>query len=309
MEWNNFYVIIIIALIFVFVIALMFIVPKLLPTGKESTYELTTISHLAPYNSQKELKRVKAWQKKNPPNTEDYVVGVSHDWHFEILAPALVENTTTLLFPDQPVPLSLMANQTLPMSKPIIYWEATMVELTRYAALGLSTKAYPSWRLPGWHTYSIAYHSYDGCVYVSNSRAAHAYGPGFKQDDVIGVGYLTQSKTVFFTKNGRNLGRAITGFKFPVYPCIGAIGKCKITVNFGQQAFRYDSANVWQAGLIRDDNLPSPPPIYGGHIRDTLVFDQPSYISLNMSPPDDLTPTDPNVSSPPPQYSRQILDT
>ncbi|ORZ19768.1 concanavalin A-like lectin/glucanase domain-containing protein [Absidia repens] len=324
MEWNNLYVIIVIALILAIIIGLMYVVPKLF-TGSDdaTTDELTADGHsstisatvlmplILQYHSKTELKRVEVWQKKYPPNTQNYALSTeSNDdpWKFEAAAdqPAIiVENDTFLVFPDDSPACSLMSNLPLPLTKPFIYFEATMIELTQMVALGLSTKPYPSWRLPGWHHHSVAYHSSTGCVYTSNPKHPKAYGPGFEKNDVIGVGYLSQSNTVFFTKNGRNLGRAITGFKFPIYPSIGAIGKTKIMVNFGQQAFRYDSANVWQGGLVNNEDLPLPPPTYGTHLRDTLLFDQPSpaHVSLSVSPHDDNDDhTAPSVPSPPPTY-------
>ncbi|SAL97758.1 hypothetical protein [Absidia glauca] len=303
MEWNNLYVIIIIALVFVLVIGLMFLLPKLL--AQESTHDHVSsgpfASLLAPYSSRKQLKQVKAWQRTHPPITDTSETTTSYDWRFETLtASATIIESDTLIFLDHAPACSLMTRSSLPLSKPIIYWEATMVELTQVAAVGLSTKPYPSWRLPGWHQHSIAYHSHNGCVSISNPSAPTPYSAGYKKDDVIGVGYLSQTNTIFFTKNGRNLGRAITGFKFPIYPIVGAIGRSKIAVNFGQQAFRYDLANEHHAGLI--DELFSPPPTYGVHLRDTLLFDQPP----PPMPDDNDTVSIPlaplSSSSPPPQY-------
>ncbi|CAO3596671.1 unnamed protein product [Absidia cylindrospora] len=222
MEWNNLYVIIVIALIMVIIIGLMYVVPKLFPgsdtssttddltTGHSSTISTTVLMPLIlQYHSKNELKRVQVWQKKYPPNTQNYALSTENNhgpWKFEPVAdlPAIiVQNDTFLVFPDDSPACSLMSNLPLPLTKPFIYFEATMIELTQVVALGLSTKPYPSWRLPGWHHHSVAYHSSNGCVYTSNPKQPRAYGPGFEKDDVIGVGYLSQSNTVFFTKNGR----------------------------------------------------------------------------------------------------------
>lgn len=170
MEWNNLYVIIIIALVFVFVIGLMFLLPKLL--AKESTIDHSGpfASLLAPYTSRKQLKRVKgkakiavmiegyskeaiyftAWQRTHPPITDTLETTASYDWRFEASTTSgtIIENDTVIFLDNAPA-CSLMTHSSLPLSKPIIYWEATMVELTQVAAVGLSTKPYPSWRLPG----------------------------------------------------------------------------------------------------------------------------------------------------------------
>jgi hypothetical protein len=102
---------------------------------------------------------------------------------------------------------SICANLPVPVQE-FAYWEVKILQQQQdetnesRVAIGLSTKPYPRWRLPGWHRHSVAYHSNNGAVYASNSVSGRSYGPSFKQGDVIGVGYLYQSGTVFFTRNG-----------------------------------------------------------------------------------------------------------
>ncbi|OAD08302.1 hypothetical protein MUCCIDRAFT_133684, partial [Mucor lusitanicus CBS 277.49] len=110
-------------------------------------------------------------------------------------------------------------------------------------AIGFATKPYPRWRIPGWHRHSIAYHSNSGTVFASDPSLGRPYGPAIKEGDVIGVGYLYQSGTVFFTRNGQNLGKASIGFKYPVHPVIGSIGPCNVSVNFGHEDFLFGAAN------------------------------------------------------------------
>ncbi|PHZ10717.1 uncharacterized protein RHIMIDRAFT_194594, partial [Rhizopus microsporus ATCC 52813] len=105
-------------------------------------------------------------------------------------------------------------------------------------AIGFATKPYPRWRLPGWHKHSVAYHSNSGAVFVSDSTYGRPYGPPIKEGDVVGVGYLYQSGTIFFTQNGKVrclsfTSKALIGFKYPIFPIIGASGPCHVSVNFG----------------------------------------------------------------------------
>lgn len=99
---------------------------------------------------------------------------------------------------------SIMTNLPVPLQE-LSYWEIKILQLHKEdkVAIGLATKPYPRWRLPGWHKHSIAYHSDSGSVYVSNSINERPYGPPIKEGDVVGIGYLYQSGTVFFTKNGQ----------------------------------------------------------------------------------------------------------
>lgn len=158
---------------------------------------------------------------------------------------------------------SIMTNLPVPLQE-LSYWEVKILQLHKEdkVAIGLATKPYPRWRLPGWHKHSIAYHSDSGSVYVSNSTNERPYGPPIKAGDVVGIGYLYQSGTVFFTKNGqvknfmkskqyrlltglfltkkkKNLGKALIGFKYPIYPIIGASGPCQMAANFGLQEFLF----------------------------------------------------------------------
>ncbi|CAG8676489.1 6945_t:CDS:2, partial [Paraglomus brasilianum] len=111
-------------------------------------------------------------------------------------------------------------------------------------AIGLATKPYPSFRLPGWNLYSVGYHSDDGRKF-NDAYGGREYGPEWgKVGDTVGCGYYPATGYVFFTKNGRNLGTAFTGIRHLWYPTIGADGPCKLEVNFGDGArpFRYNEA-------------------------------------------------------------------
>ncbi|RHZ69972.1 hypothetical protein Glove_276g93 [Diversispora epigaea] len=123
-------------------------------------------------------------------------------------------------------------------------------------AIGLATKPYPSFRLPGWNMHSVGYHSIG--KKFEDSTGGKDYGPKWGEPgDTIGCGYNPDAGYVFFTKNEQFLGNAYTGKSHIWFPTIGATGPCTIQTNFGddfENDFRYKSAIGYGPGgplLIR----------------------------------------------------------
>ena len=75
-----------------------------------------------------------------------------------------------------------------------------------YIGVGLSDKNAPLSRLPGWDKCSYGYHADDGKAFCGASNAGEDYGPMFTTGDVIGCGLNFLDRTIFYTKNGINLG-------------------------------------------------------------------------------------------------------
>ena len=75
-----------------------------------------------------------------------------------------------------------------------------------YIGVGLSDKNAPLSRLPGWDKCSYGYHADDGKAFCGASNAGEDYGPMFTTGDVIGCGLNFVDRTIFYTKNGINLG-------------------------------------------------------------------------------------------------------
>jgi len=114
-------------------------------------------------------------------------------------------------------------------------------------AIGLCTKPYPSFRLPGWNLHSVGYHSDDGHKF-NDAYGGREYGPSWGVvGDTIGCGYSADTGFVFFTKNGEFLGNAFTGIRHVWFPSIGADGKCEVDVNFGSKTFVYSGAKGFGA--------------------------------------------------------------
>ncbi|KAG1463487.1 hypothetical protein G6F56_005271 [Rhizopus delemar] len=171
-------------------------------------------------------------------------------------------------------------------------------------SVGVATKPYPSWRLPGWNRYSMGYFSNNGYKYFSSPFNGKPHGLSFKHGDVIGVGYRHRTGSIFFTRNGRKLEDAYTGIRWNLFPTIGANGPCQVHVNLGQRGFVFVEANVKKWGLAPSQGTLSPPPAYGTE-RDTVLLamgttssDQ-QHTFINM---DGITPNRP------PPYSADLLD-
>ncbi|KAG2221730.1 hypothetical protein INT45_007136 [Circinella minor] len=272
-----------------------------------------------------ELEQVIAWQTRNPPRSTEWfdvttapVVrerGVGA-WTFienermtdtdDDSNAAVMDNTTIIFCQGQGC---VMTNLPIPMNQEFVYWEVKILQLGEQdrVAIGLGTKPYPCWRLPGWHRHSVAYHSHTGAVHASDPLVGRPYGPPYKEGDVIGVGYLSNSNTVFFTRNGKNLGKASIGFKFPVFPVVGAIGPAQVSVNFGEDDYLFAPANLREAALAPKQGTLPPPPAYGD-LRNTIMLfgatdddntAESRHLDYSHQPQASFDP----VFSPPPRYT------
>ena len=139
------------------------------------------------------------------------------------------------------------------------------------AAVGLATKPYPHFRLPGASRHSVAYHS-NGDKCYNYPFTASTFGPVLKEGDVLGVGYRPRTGTVFFTRNGRKLEDAFIGLsRYNLFPTIGADGPCSVHVNLGQAGFVFIEANVKKWGLAPSVGTLAPPPAYGSERGSILL--------------------------------------
>lgn len=123
----------------------------------------------------------------------------------------------------------------------------------------------------GFHKMSVAYQS-TGQRRFNQPFRAPAYGPGYTQGDVIGVGYRPRSGTIFFTRNGKKLDDVVHGLKAPnFFPTVGSNGPCTVHVNFGQMGFVFIEANVKKWGLAPMTGSLAPPPPYGSEQGSILL--------------------------------------
>ena len=195
-------------------------------------------------------------------------------WEFEPeleIANCFVEARTEIEFFDSEC--SVQSNLPTPKQNEVYYWEAKLYDKpdTTLVSVGVTTKPYPLFRLPGLHKYSIAYSS-SGQRRYNQPFSASNYGPPFVQGDVVGVGYRPRTGTIFFTRNGKKLDDVAHGLKSQnFFPTVGANGPCNIHVNFGQMGFVFIEANVKKWGLAPMTGSLAPPPPYGSEAGSILL--------------------------------------
>jgi hypothetical protein len=207
----------------------------------------------------------------------------SFDPDYEMVSSLLVHSRTELTFlPDPASATSVQSNLPLPKLNEVYYWEVKMFDLPENTnvAVGLATKPFPHFCLPGHCRYSVAYHS-NGDKTYNYPFTATPLAPSLKEGDVVGVGYRPRSGTVFFTRNGRKLEDAFVGFNsYNLFPTIGADGPCSLHVNLGQGGFVFIEANVKKWGLAPSVGTLAPPPAYGSE-RGSILLEA----AVGVSPP------------------------
>ncbi|KAI9849156.1 MAG: Rsp5p-dependent ubiquitination, sorting of cargo proteins at the multivesicular body [Sclerophora amabilis] len=231
-----------------------------------------------------EYQRARAFVQANPPDSVQTDISLSQflaiqekgvsAWEFEPeleVANCFVEGRTEIEFFDSEC--SVQSNLPVPKQNDVYYWEAKIYDKpdTTLISVGMSTKPYPTFRLPGWHKYSVAYVSTGHRRYNQPFNPTN-YGPQFVQGDVVGVGYRPRTGTVFFTRNGKKLEDVAHGLKSQnLFPSVGADGPCTVHANFGQMGFVFIEANVKKWGLAPMTGSLAPPPPYGSEQGSILL--------------------------------------
>ncbi|KAI1937188.1 Protein ssh4 [Ophidiomyces ophidiicola] len=233
---------------------------------------------------QAEYLRAKAFVQANRPESTQTDISLSQflaiqekgvsAWEFEPeleIANCFVEARTEIEFFDSEC--SVQSNLPVPKQNEVYYWEAKIYDKPESSliSIGMTTKPYPLFRLPGFHKCSLAYQS-TGHRRFNQPFTPTPYGPEFVQGDVIGVGYRPRSGTVFFTRNGKKLEDVAHGLKSQnFFPTVGANGPCTVHVNFGQLGFVFIEANVKKWGLAPMTGSLAPPPPYGSEQGSILL--------------------------------------
>jgi hypothetical protein len=229
------------------------------------------------------------FQLQYPPNSQPTDITLSQflsiqekgvsAWSFEpdyeTISSVLVHARTEITFlPDPESASNVQSNLPLPKLNEVYYWETKLFDLPpgTNVAIGLSTKPYPAFRLPGLSRYSVAYHS-NGDKSFHWPFTAQTYSQPLKEGDVLGVGYRPRSGTVFFTRNGFRVQEdAFVGLtRWNLFPTIGADGPCSLHVNLGQSGFVFIEANVKKWGLAPSVGTLAPPPAYGSERGSILL--------------------------------------
>ncbi|SCU81946.1 LADA_0C02014g1_1 [Lachancea dasiensis] len=243
----------------------------------------------------------------------------------------LIENKSEITFLNYNYDASVMTNLPIPRLNRVYYCEFKIFELNtagsnnnhlfnnETVSFGLSTSPYPYFRLPGRHHHSVAYDS-TGARRLNDSFELSAelasIFPRCEKGDVIGIGYRTNSGTVFFTRNGKKLseksiGGHIKGWKFKyVYPIVGSNVPCKIHVNFGTYGFVFIEANVKKWGYAKSHGMKLPPPSYDDYGQDVLLessYEDEASDNESISTSDgDIIDQDGHLLPPPPGFEFSI---
>ncbi|KAK5198329.1 Protein ssh4 [Exophiala xenobiotica] len=231
-----------------------------------------------------EYLRAKAFTQANPPESAQTDISLSQflaiqekgvsAWEFEPeleIANCFVEARTEIEFFDSEC--SVQSNLPVPKQNEVYYWESKIYDKPESSliSIGMTTKPYPLFRLPGFHKTSVAYTS-TGHRRYNQPFNATPYGPAYVQGDVIGVGYRPRTGSIFFTRNGKKLDEVVHNLKTQnFFPTVGANGPCTVHVNFGQMGFVFIEANVKKWGLAPMTGSLAPPPPYGSEQGSILL--------------------------------------
>ncbi|TWU74295.1 Protein ssh4 [Metarhizium rileyi] len=231
-----------------------------------------------------EYLRAKAFVTANPPESLPTDISLSQylaiqekgvsAWEFEPeleVANCFVEARTEIEFFDSEC--TVMSNLPVPKQNDVYYWEAKIYEKPENTLLsiGMATKPYPMFRLPGYHKFSVAYHS-DGSRHYNQPFGSTPYAPKLVQGDVVGVGYRPRTGAIFFTRNGKRYEEVVHGLKSQnFFPAVGANGPAIVHVNLGQSGFVFIEANVKKWGLAPVTGSLAPPPPYGSEQGSILL--------------------------------------
>ncbi|KAI8638152.1 concanavalin A-like lectin/glucanase domain-containing protein [Parasitella parasitica] len=132
------------------------------------------------------------------------------------------------------------------------YFEITVQQASPNVvmAIGLCTKPYPIFRMPGWNKFSVGYHSDDGHKFCDDATGGQSYGPSWSVGETVGCLYAPETGSVTFTLNGMTAGQAFSGLmRHNYFPSVGADGPAQIQVNFGRQPFKFNVDN-WAGQYI-----------------------------------------------------------
>ncbi|KAJ3321881.1 Rsp5p-dependent ubiquitination, sorting of cargo proteins at the multivesicular body [Boothiomyces sp. JEL0866] len=151
---------------------------------------------------------------------------------------------------------------------PECYYEVKVLSLVENSKIGIGFAScpYPPFRLPGYDSNSIGYHSHNGSVYLNNRGDGRSCGPAISIGDTLGIGYrlielpkignhILHQTVFYFTHNGIRIGdeHVADGF-FPdkIYPTIGATGYAKVEMKFGDVLKVFNSPTTYEFERIVD---------------------------------------------------------
>ncbi|RIB27872.1 concanavalin A-like lectin/glucanase domain-containing protein [Gigaspora rosea] len=142
-------------------------------------------------------------------------------------------------------PCAIRANHPIPPQCKSFYFEVDIIDkgVNKIIGIGFCKKKSNLNVMPGLDYGSYGYHGDDGKLFLYLGRGrpcGNPYGPLFSTGDTIGCCLNFTTNTVFYTKNGINLGIAFRNIKGSFYPCVGSMSQyCSLEVNFGSRKFKF----------------------------------------------------------------------
>lgn len=269
------------------------------------------LAELSP-NEQSLFRAGQEYIKQHPPYGEELSLSTHlaiqekgvQAWEFvpDMNLPAdaiTVHDRTELHFTSFDYQCCVQANLPIPKTNDVYYFETKIFQLDSpedtIVSMGLATRPYPYFRLPGRHLYSVAYDS-NGSRRVNNSFKLAGVEctpfPKLQRGDVVGVGYRVRSGTIFFTRNGKKvsekpLGGHVKGMKMNnLYPTIGSNNPCVVNVNLGQVGYVFIEGNIKKWGYGTREGTRPPLPQYNDSSLDLLLESSNEDDEDIVDPPD-----------------------
>ncbi|RNF17898.1 putative ubiquitin-protein ligase [Trypanosoma conorhini] len=121
------------------------------------------------------------------------------------------------------------------------YFEVLIVDIYPGGSccVGVGPPDYSVSRLPGWDSESYALQSEEGTLHESNTLGRPT-GCTFGIGDVMGCGWNTETREIYWTKNGKDIVASVEVAQHQLNPLIGMCGKGLLKVNFGAERFMFD---------------------------------------------------------------------
>lgn len=224
-------------------------VPKMVPSHRGMTHEIVE----RPYQQPEE----RSIRLPTRMNVHDKAAGLelgSDGLDVKFAGPPKAENEAACVRADFPVPKDCG----------IYYFEVTLQGKHKEGLIGVgfSGSKVSLNKPPGWEAESWAYHGDDGFSFCQ-SFPGKAYGPKYNWNSTIGCGINFRTGSIFFTKDGNNLGVAFRDIKGPsLYPSVGMKKTGEhVRINFGQSPFVYDiDTMVEREKLLATEDIESQDP-------------------------------------------------
>eukprot|EP01122_Echinamoeba_exundans_P001572 TRINITY_DN115_c0_g1_i2.p1 TRINITY_DN115_c0_g1~~TRINITY_DN115_c0_g1_i2.p1 ORF type:complete len:3572 (-),score=989.42 TRINITY_DN115_c0_g1_i2:58-10773(-) len=147
--------------------------------------------------------------------------------------------------PANPTEVIVLGNAVVPLdgSVPEYYFEVTVeaADSSPLISVGFAPEGSTSWGVGSYKFQANRVKSY----YSGGNKRQEAYGAYIRAKDVIGCGWNASEKSIYYTRNGEELGTAFAN-AFPggaadrVVPAVGISKSVRVRINFGQEPFKFN---------------------------------------------------------------------